>query len=88
MSEFIQVGVTAMRDPKTGELLNQVPLYVEVIDGEEPELPEFDRKQFARDFMMKFRSQLSEKAKKTCCREAAGSGRPSEMNRKEITYEL
>lgn len=66
MSEFIQVGVTAMRDPKTGKLLDQVPLYVEVIDGEEPELPEFDRLQFARDFMKKFRAQLSEEAKKTC----------------------
>ena len=66
MSEFVQVGVTAMRDPKTKELLNQVPLYVEVIDGEEPELPEFDRLQFARDFMKKFRAQLSEEAKKTC----------------------
>lgn len=63
MSEFVQVGVTAMRDPKTGELLNQVPLYVEVINGEEPELPEFDRMQFARDFMKKFLANMTEKAK-------------------------
>lgn len=65
MSEFVQVGVTAMRDPRTGELLQQVPLYVEVIDGEEPDLPEFDRRQFARDFMKKFRAGMTEEAKKT-----------------------
>ena len=64
MSEFIQVGVTAMRDPKTGEPLQQVPLYVEVINGEEPELPEFDRMQFARDFMRKFRANMTEEAKR------------------------
>lgn len=29
MREFIPVGVTAMRDPMTGELLKEVPLYVE-----------------------------------------------------------
>lgn len=29
MREFIPVGVTAMRDPITGELLKEVPLYVE-----------------------------------------------------------
>jgi hypothetical protein len=63
MSEFVQVGVTAMRDPKTGEPLQQVPLYVEVIDGAEPELPEFDRMQFARDFMKKFLANMTEKAK-------------------------
>ena len=29
MSKFIQVGLTAMRDPATGEMLESVPLYVE-----------------------------------------------------------
>ena len=28
MSEFIQVGVTALRDPATGEYLPAVPLYI------------------------------------------------------------
>ena len=64
MSEFIQVGVTAMRDPLTGEPLEQVPLYVEVVEGQEMNLPEFDRKQFAMDFIRKFREGMSEEAKK------------------------
>ena len=29
MSGFIQIGVTALRDPVTGEFLPEVPLYVE-----------------------------------------------------------
>ena len=29
MSGFIQIGVTAMRDPVTSEFLPEVPLYVE-----------------------------------------------------------
>lgn len=32
MSRFIQVGVTAMRDPVTGEFLESVPLYAEAED--------------------------------------------------------
>ena len=32
MSEFIQVGVTALRDPKTGDFLPAVPLYIEKTD--------------------------------------------------------
>ena len=27
---YVQVGVTALRDPKTGELTEQVPMYVKV----------------------------------------------------------
>ena len=57
MSEFIQVGVTAIRDPLTGEPLQSVPLYVEVADGEQMPLPEIDRKKLARDLMKKFRAQ-------------------------------
>lgn len=36
MSEprFIQVGVTALRDPVTGEMLPAVPLYVQAPDTE------------------------------------------------------
>lgn len=35
MSKFIQVGVTAMRDPKTGGFLPAVPLYIEATDAAE-----------------------------------------------------
>lgn len=34
MADFIQVGVTALRDPATGELLPAVPLYVRTEDAE------------------------------------------------------
>lgn len=37
MEKFIQVGVTALRDPATGEMLPAVPLYVKVEDGETKE---------------------------------------------------
>ena len=57
MSKFIQVGLTAMRDPLTGEPLEAVPLYVEVKDGQEPELPEIDRKALAEELIRKFREQ-------------------------------
>ena len=32
MSQFVQVGVTACRDPKTGGFLPAVPIYVERSD--------------------------------------------------------
>lgn len=35
MSRFVQVGVTALRDPKTGDFLPSVPLYIKVDDEEE-----------------------------------------------------
>ena len=60
MSRFIQVGVTAMRDPKTGEPLEAVPLYVEETAGGGPPLPEIDMKAFTRDFMKKMRVQAEE----------------------------
>lgn len=34
MSAYIQVGVTALRDPATGEMLPAVPLYIEAAEGE------------------------------------------------------
>lgn len=40
MSEFIQVGVTALRDPITGEFLPAVPLYIERCDLEKGPVPE------------------------------------------------
>ena len=57
MSKFIPVGLTAMRDPMTGEPLEAVPLYVEVTDGKEPELPEIDRKALAEELIRKFRAK-------------------------------
>lgn len=56
MSRFIQVGVTAMRDPMTGEPLEAVPLYVDADGGGAP-LPEIRLDEFARIFMRKFREQ-------------------------------
>ena len=32
MKRYVQVGVTAMRDPRTGEFLESVPLYAEAED--------------------------------------------------------
>lgn len=32
MSEFVQVGVTALRDPATGEMLPSVPLFIAADD--------------------------------------------------------
>ena len=42
MSEYIQVGVTAMRDPITGGFLPSVPLYIRAEDREKVETPVFD----------------------------------------------
>lgn len=33
--KYIQVGVTALRDPATGEFLPAVPLYIKAEDGAE-----------------------------------------------------
>lgn len=33
MSEYIQIGVTALRDPKTGEILPSVPLFIKREDA-------------------------------------------------------
>lgn len=37
MSNFIQIGVTALRDPATGELMPAVPLYIEAPEDETDE---------------------------------------------------
>ena len=34
-SKFVQVGVTSVRDPVTGNLIQATPLYVKVKDGAE-----------------------------------------------------
>lgn len=65
MSEFIPVGMTAMRDPVTGELLPAVPLYVEVTDGYSPPMQVLDRDELARDIGKKIRAKrAAEKAGK------------------------
>lgn len=52
--KYIQVGMTAMRDPKTHEFLPAVPLYVKVDDvGEEAEKPM--REDFAKLMALKFK---------------------------------
>ena len=33
--KFIQIGVTALRDPATGDFLPAVPLYIKAEDGAE-----------------------------------------------------
>ena len=33
MSKYIQIGVTALRDPMTGELLPAVPMYIQEEDA-------------------------------------------------------
>ncbi|MBQ1365096.1 MAG: hypothetical protein IIY60_04680 [Clostridia bacterium] len=57
MSHFVQVGVSAMRDPVTGKMLNSVPLYVECehID----QMQTIDVKQMARD-LVKFMKKEAE----------------------------
>lgn len=42
MSEYVQVGVTALRDPVTGDFMPSVPLYVRAEDQEKVEVPIFD----------------------------------------------
>lgn len=34
MTQYVQVGVSAMRDPRTGEFLESVPLYAKQADLE------------------------------------------------------
>lgn len=45
-SSYLQIGVTALRDPKTGEFLPSVPLYVK---AESKEAVETAEKAFAGD---------------------------------------
>lgn len=39
--EFVQVGITALRDPKTREFLPSVPLYVRSEDADSPAMVGF-----------------------------------------------
>ena len=55
MSEYIQIGVTALRDPVTGEALPAVPLYIRETDAGTQARAEIQMGPLARDFaaMMK-----------------------------------
>ena len=61
MGEFIPVGITAMRDPKTGELLEAVPLYVEARDAEN--LPMIDAGMFIQDIRKRIMEKTGQKTK-------------------------
>ena len=42
MSGYVQIGVTALRAPGTGEFLPAVPLYIRAEDAEGPYVPKDD----------------------------------------------
>lgn len=54
---YIQVGVTALRDPITGDFLPSVPLYVKAEDGREVEVAE---KAFIGDIAGVFAKKMKE----------------------------
>ena len=62
MSEFVQVGTTAMRDPVTGDFLPAVPLYVRAEDQRKCEPPVFDGAMI-RTLADKFRQYKQEERK-------------------------
>lgn len=59
MSKYVQVGMTAMRDPVTGELLESVPLYVDTEYEPAPVIPKEDMKMMARDLARQFREAVT-----------------------------
>ena len=42
MNKYVQMGVTALRDPVTGEFLPAVPLFIREEDAKRPEMPRSD----------------------------------------------
>ena len=40
MSHYVQVGVTAMRDPLTGDFMQSVPLYAKRTDMQKARMPD------------------------------------------------
>lgn len=64
MSEFIQVGLTAIRDPITGEISQAVPLYIERKDEAAAGPLAIDATAFAREIARKFRGQMAEAREK------------------------
>ena len=62
MSEFIQVGVTAMRDPATGAFLESVPLYIRAEDQDKVSMarPIMDMDALAKALGKKFKQYKEE----------------------------
>lgn len=53
MSEYIQIGVTALRDPATGGFLPSVPLYIRAEDQDKCAVPVFDAEAVYRQLAQK-----------------------------------
>lgn len=67
MGEFIQIGVTAMRDPVTGDFLPAVPIYIRAEDqGTVAETLDGDLKALLAGKMARYRQEKAraEKTKK------------------------
>lgn len=57
MSKFIQVGITALRDPATGDFLPAVPLYIEETpDAKESEVAMI--RDISKDFAEKMKRYM------------------------------
>ena len=56
MSRYVQVGMTAVRDPMTGEVTNSVPLYVDEDDMGIIKIPPIDMQALAKEIGAKFRA--------------------------------
>ena len=77
MSEYIQVGVTAMRDPATGGFLPSVPLYIRAEDRGKVEIPVFDDSAF-QALKDKFKEYKKEERKQ----KRAAKEKPEEIEQK------
>ena len=80
MSEFIQVGSTAMRDPVTGEFLPSVPLYIRAEDQGKVATPVFDG-ELMRTLAEKFRAYRKEERQQ---KKAKAAGKNTETIGKRI----
>ena len=59
MAKYIQVGVTALRDPVTGDFLPAVPLYIREDDAEKvPKAPDRDMRAALVEKMRTYRAGL------------------------------
>jgi hypothetical protein len=62
MGEYIQIGVTALRDPMTGDFLKSVPLYIREEDS--AQAAPLDDFPVAKIFAEKFKQYKAECRKK------------------------
>ena len=58
MSKYIQVGVTALRDPVTGEALEAVPMYIRREDAGSQERARIQEGPLARDLAAMMREYV------------------------------